>query len=159
LRRLFRLIPKLVRQLDALESALPKLEAMEPILVKIGDLDSKVSALEVLGNTAPKLDQLNMALEKIHSLQVPVAVQAVVLPEHKNGKAAPDHEWNRLKLLSKFVNLVGKARDIEKEWQRIQQDEHDEHFAFQVLRGNNEASYLYKKGIADGIKWCVDRFS
>lgn len=70
-----------------------------------------------------------------------------------------DHEVSRLRLLAQFSTVGGKALEIEKEWQRIQQDEHDSFFEFQVTRGNNEKEYAYKKGIADGIKWCVKRFS
>lgn len=70
------------------------------------------------------------------------------------------HALNRWKILYRFVCLMGKAREIELEWQRIQQDEHDFNYAFQTgMNEDKQARYLYKKGIADGIKWCVDRFS
>lgn len=69
------------------------------------------------------------------------------------------HQLRRLKALWKFANLGTKAREIEVEWQKIQQDEHDAFFCFQVFKGNTQADYAYKKGVADGIKWCVERFS
>lgn len=75
----------------------------------------------------------------------------------KNGKANV-HEVARLKLLMKFSHLKGRSEEIEKEWQRIQQDEHDSYFEFQVLRGQNELEHAYKKGIREGIQWCIDRF-
>lgn len=83
------------------------------------------------------------------------------MEEHRTPQALPkpiDREVSRLRLLAQFAGMKGKAEEIEKEWQRIQQDEHNAHFAFQILRGNNESEYLYKKGIAEGIKWCIDHF-
>ncbi len=67
---------------------------------------------------------------------------------------------SRLKLLHKFIRMSDKARQIELEWQRIQQDEHDFKYAFQVLPSeDSQARYLYKKGVADGVKWCLKLFS
>lgn len=127
--------------------------------MKLGDLDTKVSALEVLERTVPKIERLDEALGRLHSLEAPQA-RVMVVAEHSNGKAhSVPHEWDRLKVLSKFTNLAGKAEAIEQEWQRIQQDEHNEFFAMQIMHGNNESAYLYKKGIVDGIKWCVNHFS
>jgi len=62
-------------------------------------------------------------------------------------------------VLWRFCKLLGKAKEIEIEWQRIQQDEHDAYFKFQIFRGNEQAEHAYKKGIAEGIKWCLNRFS
>lgn len=63
-------------------------------------------------------------------------------------------------LFWKFLKLASQAKVIEKEWQRIQQDEHDFFFKFQVTRnGEVKEEFLYKKGVADGVKWCVERFS
>lgn len=69
------------------------------------------------------------------------------------------YELERLRLLIKFSKLLGKEKEIELEWQRIQQDEHDFKYAFQASVGEEtQAKYLYKKGIADGVKWCINRF-
>lgn len=138
------MIPKLLKALDILEVLQPKLEAdllvLESSVRKFEDLDACLSRIETLG-------------------QRPVEAQVVAVMPTKNGKHAEEvHGWGRLQLLAKFVNLSGKAREIELEWQKAQQDEHDAHFQFQVLRGHGESEYLYKKGIVDGIKWCVDRF-
>ena len=66
----------------------------------------------------------------------------------------------RLKLLYRFFKIADKARQVELEWQKIQQDEHDFKYAFQALPSEDSQSrYLYKKGIADGIKWCLKLFS
>lgn len=70
------------------------------------------------------------------------------------------NELNRLKMVEKFQKLAGKAEEIELEWQRIQQNEHDALYAFQsTLEEANKQDYWYKKGIAEGIKWCVERFT
>lgn len=66
---------------------------------------------------------------------------------------------NRFKILWRFCSLLGKAREIELEWQRIQQDEHDAFFAWQAAKGNDDSKYAYKKGFAEGVKWCLARFS
>lgn len=145
LRRLLRLIPKLLKALDILEVLQPKLEA----------------DLLILEETVRKFENLDACLSRIESAgRRPVEAQAVAVAATKNGTHAEErYGWNRLQMIAKFASLTGKAKEIEQEWQRIQQDEHDEHFAFQVLRGSNESTYLYKKGIADGIKWCVEHFS
>lgn len=57
------------------------------------------------------------------------------------------------------LKLSGRAKEIEKEWQKIQQDEHNAVFANQVFNGRNGEEVAYRKGIVEGIKWCVDRFS
>lgn len=159
LRHTLRLLPEVLSHLDSLETLLPKIVALGPILDRLGNMDKKISELEILEATVPRLEALDKALAKIERLghveavpiqhTVPVAVSS-------NGH---DHDLNRLKILSKFVALEGKAREIEQEWQKIQQDEHDSFFAFQVFRGRNEVEHAYRKGITDGIKWCVERFS
>jgi|GEM_PF-2683705 len=68
------------------------------------------------------------------------------------------HFVARVLLIRRFFRLVGMAREIELEWQKIQQDKNDAHFALHSLRGNAELEYIYRKGIEDGIKWCVKRF-
>jgi hypothetical protein len=70
------------------------------------------------------------------------------------------HALTRLALLWRFVQFTGKSEAIEQEWQRIQQDEHDFKYAFQTgMNEETQGKYLYKKGIADGIKWCLKNFS
>lgn len=145
-RRLLRIIPKVIDELDGMESAICELQnfrdgvniktkAIYDVVEKIGNLDDKLSRIEELGKMRPDVPKQE-------------------IKEMKNDR----NGWQRLEVLAKFSNLVGKASEIESEWQKIQQSEHDEHFAFQILRGNNEKEYYYKKGIVDGIKWCVDRF-
>lgn len=70
-----------------------------------------------------------------------------------------EHEVSRLRLLAQFSGMKGKARELELEWQKIQQDEHDAFFAHQILHGKDNGNYDYKKGFVEGIKWCIDRFS
>lgn len=65
-----------------------------------------------------------------------------------------------MRMFFQFLCMTEQAKEIEQEWQRIQQDEHDFFFAFQVTRNDDaKAEYMYKKGIADGIKWAISRFS
>jgi len=151
------LLPGVLRQLDSLESLLPKLEALGPVLDRIGGLDERVGDLAIIEQAAPRLESLDNALERLHSLgqKEPKALMA----QEKPMANTVNHDLERLKMLSKFAALVGKAKEIEQEWQKIQQDEHDSFFAFQVMRGSNEREYAYKKGIADGIKWVINRFS
>ena len=156
LRHVLRLLPELLSHLGTLESLLPKLVALEPILDKIGGLDNRVSELAILEATVPRLQSLDEALAKIERLGQIRQIETVVVQSNGNGH---NHDLDRLKVLSKFAQLTGKAKEIETEWQKIQQDEHDAHFSYQVFRGRNEVEYAYKKGIVDGIKWCVDRFS
>lgn len=66
---------------------------------------------------------------------------------------------NRFRILWRFCSLLGKREEIEREWQKIQQDEHDEFFRFQIYKGIAGDQLAYKRGIVDGIKWCIDRFS
>lgn len=65
---------------------------------------------------------------------------------------------NRLKLLWKLILSSSKAREIELEWQSIQQDAHNVNFSFQNGR-STDVDVAYKKGVVDGIKWSVNRFS
>lgn len=66
----------------------------------------------------------------------------------------------RIRLVYIFSQLIWKATEIETAWKEIQQNEHDFHYAFNC-RPNDEtqSQYLYKKGLADGVKWCISRFS
>jgi len=160
LRHVFKLLTRLFNQLDALESILPKLTALGPILEKIGDLDKRVSELAILEATVPRLIQLDEALMRLqrlgHETPAVTTQQPVPVAVSSNGH---DQEMNRLKLLSQFVKLSGKAQEIELEWQKIQQDENNAYFAYQVMRGDATREHAYRKGIVDGIKWCVNRFS
>jgi len=146
LRRLLKFIPRLLAHLEILETYLPRLEALDGLLVRLDGFDERLKAL----------DRALLKMENIDKMKP----AEVLVPAVSNGNGhSDDHDLNRLKILGKFVQLAGKAQQIEKEWQKIQQDEHDAFFAFQVFRGKNEVEHAYKKGVTDGIKWCVDRFS
>ncbi len=81
-------------------------------------------------------------------------------PQFRNIQKAQRRKWSRLRMLGKFVKVSERAEEIEKEWQRIQQNEHDALYAFQcTLQEENKQDYFYKKGIADGVKWCLKNFS
>lgn len=139
LRRVLGILPRLASNLDALAGLIPRLLA----------LDSAIRDISI------NLHSLEESLRRIERIEVPA------IPVAHNGHAVAvrqDHEWSRLKILGKFVQLSGKAKDIEMEWQKIQQDEHNAKFAFNILHGNDEHNHAYKKGIVEGIKWCVDRF-
>jgi hypothetical protein len=179
--RILRLLPKLefldeaLPELEAMQAIVPKLEALGKFLPKLRQLDSLIALVEtmeaqlpdkdVLASITSKFIYLDEALGKIQSLgQVPTVVyqesnghgQSMQATMIKDREII--HGWNRMKLLSKFALLASKSREIELEWQRIQQDEHDATFAFRSGR-SNEVDASYKKGIADGVKWCVNRFS
>lgn len=117
-----------IPELDAVQDVVPKLEALEKFLPKVGELSALIAQIE-----------------SIDSGKKPKDIEVL-------------HGWNRLKLLSKFALVASKGREIELEWQRIQQDEHDATFALRSGK-SNDVDVAYKKGIADGIKWCVNRFS
>lgn len=147
----------MVARLDSLISLLPKLEAMSEILERIGNLDDKIYELALLHETSIKLTSLDDSLKRLQSLESPKTVQVVEkVPVVQHQRQ--DHEFNRLKALGKFAQLAGKAREIELEWQKIQQEEHDAFFAYNLLHGRDENNHAYRKGVTDGIKWCVDRF-
>lgn len=143
LRRLLKLVPRLLSHADVLEAFLPRLVALDAILGRLEGFDDRLKAL----------DKALYRMEKIGKEEA----QPVAVVTHSNGKH--DYEEGRIKMLGKFVALAGKGREIELAWQKIQQDEHDAFFAFQIFQGRNEVDYAYKKGIADGVKWCVERFS
>lgn len=133
---------------------IPKLAALNQILERLSSIDMRITELDVLHATASvaKLESLDASLRKIEQIAVSNPVPVKV---GSNG-----HDVKRLQVLSKFSQLSGKARDIELEWQRIQQDEHDALYAFQcTLREENKQDYYFKKGIVEGIKWCVNHFS
>ena len=64
-----------------------------------------------------------------------------------------------IKLLWKFVRMVPQSKELELEWQKIQQDEHNEDFRYQVYKGRPDGELAYKRGFTDGINWCLKRFS
>jgi len=101
--------------------------------------------LKIIARSCEKTDSIQA--QKESALRVQIEKQSAV-------------ELRRLKLLSKFAGIAEKAREVELEWQRIQQDEHDFQFAFHTSKDEeSQAKYLYKKGIADGVKWCLNLFS
>lgn len=161
--RLDVLAKSLPNQLDRLDSFIPKLDALERLLGRLEGVNGTMPPKETLEALNQKLGALDAVVAKIETLAYPItkaaqkteAVVAVVPKEDLERK----NEWNRLKMLAKFCQLEGKAKEIEDEWRKIQQDEHDFAYAFQVRNdGNPETMYLYKKGIADGVKWCVKHF-
>lgn len=143
---------------DALEPVISKIEALSGVLSRLEGIQGRLPESSVLESLASRLETLDSLIQKLEAPHESVSV-------HQNGEQNPPikediQEWNRLKLLSKFVHLSGKAKEIELEWQRIQQDEHDFQFAFQTTPNEEtQSKYIYKKGIADGIKWCIDRFN
>jgi len=178
--RILRLLPKLefldqaLPALESMENIVPKLEALERLVPKLNQFDRVIARLEAMEAQLPdkdalasiteKFQYLDEAVNKIKSLgEVPVVVhQTNGHVQTMQATMIKDREivdgWNRMKLLSKFALLASKSKEIEQEWQRIQQDEHDATFAWQSGR-SNEVDVSYKKGIVDGIKWCVNRFS
>lgn len=149
-------ILELLPRLEILDRFLPKIEAFESVLGKLEEFEKRTSTLTVLEATIQKIGVLEKELSKVENLEPTKIIST-------NGKVSQAvesiHEWDRLKLLSKFVALSGKAKEIEQEWQKIQQDENDASFAFQLARGDKKDEYLYKRGISEGIKWCINRFS
>lgn len=151
----------IVQNIGVLDSVLVKIEALSGILERLSTIEKSLSTNETLLSLAGRIEAIDAAVRKVESLAMPK-------PEtNGNGHAVIVHpakadliEWNRLKLLAKFVQLADKGKEIETEWQRIQQDEHDFEFAFHTsINDDSQSKYLYKKGIADGVKWCVSRFS
>lgn len=149
-----------LQRLNELDALISKIEALGTILVRLEAMEKHFESHPALESLAVRLDLLDQTVQKVESLEMPKALEVV----HSNGKEVQPvqeqlHEWHRLQLLSQFVHLAGKAKEIELEWQRIQQDEHDFLFAFQVSRTeDSQAKYMFKKGIAEGVKWCVSRF-
>lgn len=134
------------------------MDELEPALDRLDSMNLRIKELQLLDSIVPKFETLDTALKRLSDLNVrEVALTPVVVEE--KPRSIQGEDWARLKQLSKFVELTGKAREIELEWQKIQQDEHDTFFAFQVMKGHGETEYAYKKGISDGVKWCVERFS
>lgn len=180
--RILRIIPKLeflneaIPELEAMQNIVPKLEALERLLPRLGELDALLVRLETMDAQLPDRDTLLSITNKfsyldeaINKLEHLGKVPEVVYRDENNGHSQSMqatmikdreiiHGWNRMKLLSKFAILAAKGREIELEWQRIQQDEHDATFAFKSGR-SNEVDEAYKRGIAEGVKWCVNRFS
>lgn len=156
---------------ETFERLIPHLESLKSVIEKLDAIERRMPPIEQIEAMASRLVSLDSAVSKIETLANPRPVTVVVSHSNGNGKHSltdeqkaaiqERHEWSRLNLLSKFVNASEKARDIEVEWQRIQQDENDSFFAFQSLRGrsDSESVYLYKKGIGDGIRWVLERFS
>lgn len=99
-------------------------------------------------------DPLSLVLARLAEVEKKLAI----VPKEPNADLEAIRGWNRMKLLEKFSLLDAKSKEIEAEWQKIQQDEHNATFAFQSGR-SNEVDASYKKGVADGVKWCLNRFS
>ena len=151
---------KLVNRIDLIEGIVTKIEGLGKVLDRLESIESKLSGNQSLETLASRIEALDAAVRKVETL-------SLATPEAPKQNGATVHpvkqdliEWNRLKLLTKFVALADKGKEIEQEWQRIQQDEHDFQFAFQSNPNEQtQANYVFKKGIAIGVKWCVERFS
>lgn len=141
-----------------------KLATLEATYLKLEEVERRMPQTSVFDSVMDRLEKMNNAMSKIERIErIPVPVSsangeindvATALSKHDEKI----HEWNRLKLLSRFVKFADKAKEIEQEWVTIQQDANNSNFAFQSGRGV-EVDVSYKKGIVDGIKWCVNRFS
>lgn len=149
----------ILQNLGVLDDVLVKIEALNQILVRLSTVEKALSTNETLLSLANRVEALDAAVRKVEELGQPAPK---VEPTGKAVHPVKEDlmEWNRLKILSQFVALAPKAKEIEAEWQKIQQDEHDFRFAFETAPNpETEAHYVFKKGIAEGIKWCVNRFS
>lgn len=149
----------LINDLDKIEVIVGRIENLGTVLGRLESIEKTLATCQPLENLADRLGALNNAVTKIETLQGVVPTDEIV-----NKTIHPVKqdlmEWNRLKLLAKFVQLADKGQEIEQEWQRIQQNEHDFEFAFHSTPSEEtQGQYLFKKGIAEGIKWCVNRFS
>ena len=144
--------------LETLETLIPRLEAMsksiQTIFTKIDSLNNKTPELDILQTMIDRLEMLDQALLKLSKSESLPKVE----PKNGNGAISEKNELARLRMLVQFLSLGAKVDQIEKEWQRIQQDENDSQFAVQV-KGGPESEHFYKKGIADGVRWCVKHFS
>lgn len=145
-----------------MDSLVSKIVALESSVERLASVEERLARNDTLLSLANRIDNLDRCVSMVETSKV----VAVVPVKSENGKHPPApvseniHEWNRLKLLAKFVSMSEKAREVELEWQRIQQDEHDFYLAFQTTPDeNSKINYIFKKGIAEGIKWCVNRFS
>ena len=142
---------KITERIDTLEAVIQKVEYLDGVIERLSRFERAMPAVGILEQLASRLERFEQIVKKIEAPEPPKPVS--------DGKVQEVQQWNRLKLLSKFVDLSDKAEEIEKEWQRIQQDEHDYKFAFETSpQEETQAKYLYKKGIADGVKWCLKRF-
>ena len=151
------------QRLESLDAFIPKLDALERILGRLDDAGVRIPPIDVLTRLNQRLEALDGVVSKIETLSFPAIEPKPKNPVIPAKTPPPDmtqkHEWDRLKMLARFCQLEGQAKAIEDEWRQIQQDENDAFFAWQSIRKSDaELLYLYKKGIADGIKWCVNRF-
>lgn len=64
---------------------------------------------------------------------------------------------SRLRLLFKFIRLIPKARDLEKEYQAHLQEACNLQFAHDLKR-NSELDLTHKLGFIEGIDWALKRF-
>lgn len=142
---------KISGRLDILDGVISNVEALNGVLERLQGLERRMPQSGLLEALAVRLEAFNSSLVKIEQPEK---------PKETNPVKEDLREWERLKLLSQFVHLHGKAKEIETEWQRIQQDEHDFQFAFNSSPNEETQSrFLYRKGVADGIKWCLKNFS
>jgi len=146
-----------IRNIEGISTLISKIENLGYVVSRLTNVEKSLSGSDALESLAMRIEKLDLILKRIES---PIKTIDIKEPVSVNPVKQDLLEWNRLKLLSKFVALSEKGEEIEKEWQRIQQDEHDFQFAFETsLNEESQAKYLYKKGIADGVKWCLKNFS
>lgn len=152
--RVFKLMPRL----ETLEATVPTLDALESAIPKLETIDRFLPKLEALEAIFTKIEALNVLVERLETMNEPVLI-------HTNGKPHPQptpdqtvHDYKRLKLLMQFSRFQGKAREIELEWQKIQQSAHDRSFYNQVYLGKAESEVAHKDGFVRGVQWCIERF-
>lgn len=65
----------------------------------------------------------------------------------------------RFTLLWKFIKLIPQAQTLELEIQQAFQRLHDTQFANDLSHGRYDLEVAKTEGYAQGIKWCLKRFS
>lgn len=151
---------KLAGRLDLLHGVLSSVESFDGVLTRLYGLERRMPPIGILEALASRLEGLDKMLTKVEASSPAITPAVAAASPQTQVSIDALREWERLKLLSQFVHLFGKGKEIETEWQRIQQDEHDFQFAFNSSpTEENQSKYLYKKGIADGVKWCLKNFS
>lgn len=85
------------------------------------------------------------------------------IPSNSSLTVEQLQELNRLRLMAKVANASEKAKEIEEAWRKIQQDKNDAEFKLGLVSisctDEAKTDYAYKKGIAEGIQWVLNRFS
>lgn len=155
-------------KLEAADVFIPKLDALERVLSRLESMGARMPSPEEIDALADRLEALDSTVARIEALGThPKPVMVYVASNGDKPKAKVDqvqlaqkHEWDRLKLLSRFVQAAEQSQKLEQDWQKIQQGEHDAFFEFQSMnKDDSKVMWMYKKGVSDGVKWCINRFS